>query len=77
MADDYPRPMTMQRHAQYRVLGSGETLIEAADDADAISIARRFLHGSNLQLWQENRLIATIQSTQHEASSPAEYFSGV
>jgi hypothetical protein len=77
MADHYPRPMTMQRHARYRVLGSGETLIEAADDADAISIARRFLHGSNLELWQENRLIATIQSTQHEASSPAEHFSGV
>jgi hypothetical protein len=37
-------------------------VIEAADDAAAIDLIERFLNGVELQLWQSDRLVITLQA---------------
>lgn len=44
-----------------------QTVIKAADDQAAITVAQRFLHGSDLQLWQGGRLVTTLSETSHLA----------
>jgi hypothetical protein len=45
---------------QYRVVGFGLTLIEAADDAAAIAMAQKFLNGTQLQICHGERLVKTL-----------------
>ncbi|MBX9826459.1 MAG: hypothetical protein K2Y27_15900 [Xanthobacteraceae bacterium] len=55
----------MQYHA-YQARDSQRTgdpiAIEAADDAAAIDLAGRFLNGDELQLWQGDRLVVTLNA---------------
>ncbi len=48
-----------------RTDGLWQTVIKAPDDQGAITVAKRFLHGSDLQLWQGGRLVTTLSETSH------------
>jgi hypothetical protein len=43
-----------------RVIGE-PTLIQAADDAAAITVVERFLNGTELQVWQDRRLVVILK----------------
>jgi hypothetical protein len=45
------------------------TELEAADDATAITIAQKFLNGSELQIWQGNRFVVTLKPEREESAS--------